>query len=134
MAVDSDVIEALAVVLEDLQMGPKSPIPARTIKTLSALSMRGSRLRIDLEASRTLGVPLVTVFEPPSDTEFLAPLTPRQRQVARLIIDGKSNRDIADTCGISVATVKDHVHAVLQRLNLPSRRAVMAASRATERY
>ncbi|MEM8703047.1 MAG: helix-turn-helix transcriptional regulator [Pseudomonadota bacterium] len=134
MAVDSDVIEALAVVLEDLQMGPKSPIPARTIKTLSALSMRGSRLRIDLEASRTLGVPLVTVFETPSDTEFLAPLTPRQRQVARLIIDGKSNRDIADTCGISVATVKDHVHAVLQRLNLPSRRAVMAASRATERY
>lgn len=133
MPVDADVIEALAVVLEDLQKGRQSPIPPRTIEALSALSMRGSRLRVDLEASRTLGAPLVTVFERPSDTAFLEPLTPRQKEVARLLIDGKSNRDIAETCGISVATVKDHVHAVLQRLNLPSRGAVMAASRAAVR-
>lgn len=133
MTVDADVIEALAVVLEDLQKGPQSPIPPRTIEALSALAMDGRKLRVDLDASRTLGAPLVTVFEKPSDTQFLAPLTPRQKDVARLLIDGKSNRDIAETCGISVATVKDHVHAVLQRLNLPSRGAVMAASRAAAR-
>ncbi|MEL7526731.1 MAG: LuxR C-terminal-related transcriptional regulator [Pseudomonadota bacterium] len=133
MTVDADVIEALAVVLEDLQQGPQSPIPPRTIEALCALSAGGKRLRVDLAASRALGAPLVTVFERPSDTEFLAPLTPRQKQVALLIIEGKSNRDIAETCGISIATVKDHVHAVLQRLNLPSRGAVMAASRATRR-
>lgn len=133
MTVDADVIEALAVVLEDLQQGPQSPIPPHTIEALCALSTGGKRLRVDLEASRALGAPLVTVYEKPMDTEFLAPLTARQKQVARLIIEGKSNRDIAETCGISVATVKDHVHAVLQRLNLPSRSAVMAASRATGR-
>ncbi|WP_420333468.1 helix-turn-helix transcriptional regulator [Roseibium sp.] len=133
MTVDADAIEALAVVLEDLQEGRHSPIPPRTIKALSGLSMGGRRLRLDLEASRMLGAPLITVFETPCDTAFLSPLTPRQKEVARLLIDGKSNRDIAETCGISVATVKDHVHAVLQRLNLPSRGAVMAAARAAAR-
>ena len=92
-------------------------------------AVQGKKLKIDLDASHTLGAPLVTVFETPSDTEFLEPLTPRQKEIALLLIDGKSNRDIAETCGISVATVKDHVHAILQRLNLPSRSAVMAASR-----
>ncbi|WP_421984321.1 helix-turn-helix transcriptional regulator [Roseibium sp.] len=129
MTVDAEVIEALAVVLEDLQKGPQAPVPTRTIKALSALSTGGRRLRVDLDASRTLGAPLVTVFEKPSVTALLAPLTPRQKEIALLVIEGKSNRDIAETCGISIATVKDHVHAVLQRLNLPSRGAVMAASR-----
>jgi|GEM_PF-2077079 len=129
MSVDPDVIEALSTVLKDLQDAPQAPIPPSVLKELVPLTGCGTRLKIDLDASRAIGAPLVTVFAQPSDEQLLAPLTPRQRQVAQQIIAGKSNREIADAFGISLATVKDHVHAVLQRLKLPSRRAVMAAAR-----
>jgi DNA-binding NarL/FixJ family response regulator len=131
MSVEPELIEALATVLKDLQTAPHAPVPVSVLEALAPLAGQGAKLKIDLEASRTIGAPLVTVVEKPSDAALLAALTPRQKQVARLLIQGKSNRQIAEEFGISIATVKDHVHAVLQRLNLPSRRAVMAASQAT---
>ncbi|MBG6146439.1 DNA-binding NarL/FixJ family response regulator [Labrenzia sp. EL_142] len=133
MSVEPEVIEALTAVLKDLRETAPAPVPAAVLELLAPLAIRGTKLTIDLDASRTIGAPLVTVVEKPSDTEFLAPLTPRQKQVTMLVIQGKSNRQIAEEFGISIATVKDHVHAVLQRLNLPSRRAVMAASQAATR-
>lgn len=132
MSVDAEVVDALKNALDDLRETPQTPIPVSVIEALAPLAARGAKLKIDLEASRTIGAPLITIVGQGEDPGFLAPLTPRQREVARLIIAGKSNREIAKEFGISIATVKDHVHAVLQRLNLRSRRAVMAAARATQ--
>ncbi|MET1411852.1 LuxR C-terminal-related transcriptional regulator [Roseibium sp. HPY-6] len=132
MTVDAEVVDALKNALDDLRETPQTPIPVSVIEALAPLAERGAKLKIDLEASRTIGAPLITVVREGGDPAFLALLTPRQKEVARLIIAGKSNREIAKEFGISVATVKDHVHAVLQRLNLPSRRAVMTAARATQ--
>lgn len=53
-------------------------------------------------------------------------LTPRETQVVALLRRGMSNKRIATTLGISVATVKNHVHRVLQKLDL-SRRSEVAA-------
>jgi len=52
-------------------------------------------------------------------------LTIRQQEVSRLVAGGHSNKEIADTCGISIATVKNHVHHILRKLNF-QRRAQIA--------
>ena len=53
----------------------------------------------------------------------LAPskLSPREVCVARLLRRGLSNKEIARDLDISVATVKHHVHSILDKLGLPGR-------------
>jgi DNA-binding CsgD family transcriptional regulator len=51
----------------------------------------------------------------------LATLTRRQRQVLYLIADGKSNLEIAHKLECSLNTVKRHVAALLQKLNVKNR-------------
>lgn len=59
-------------------------------------------------------------------------LTPRQRDVLALLAQGLSNKKIGDTLGLSEATVKQHVSAVLKTLNVANRmQAVIAARRLT---
>lgn len=52
-------------------------------------------------------------------------LTRRERQVASLVENGLSNKEIAGTLNISPATVKNHVHIILDKLNLPRRRLIV---------
>lgn len=62
-------------------------------------------------------------------------LTRREREIASLVEEGLSNKEIACTLNISPATVKNHVHMILDKLNLPRRRMIMlapAAQRARE--
>ncbi|HBB73201.1 MAG TPA: DNA-binding response regulator [Planctomycetaceae bacterium] len=49
------------------------------------------------------------------------PLTPRELQTLRLIAMGLSNREIADTMGISIETVKEHVQNMLRKTSLHDR-------------
>jgi DNA-binding NarL/FixJ family response regulator len=60
----------------------------------------------------------MTAVTPPSGWEEL---TPREREVLRLIAHGASNREIAQTLHISEGTVKNHVTNILSRLNLRDR-------------
>ncbi|MES1990032.1 MAG: response regulator transcription factor [Pseudomonadota bacterium] len=48
-------------------------------------------------------------------------LTPRQNEVLVELGKGRSNQEIASELGISVATVKLHVNAILQALNVRNR-------------
>ena len=50
-----------------------------------------------------------------------SPLTARERQVADLIDRGLSNKEIARHLGIEVATVKHHIHHVLEKLHVTTR-------------
>lgn len=51
----------------------------------------------------------------------LTTLSPREREVATLARDGRSNRDIADALGLSVRTVENHMSAVLRKLGFTRR-------------
>jgi non-specific serine/threonine protein kinase len=53
-------------------------------------------------------------------------LTGRERDVARLLADGRSNREIADTLVISEGTVEVHVKHILSKLGMRSRSQVAA--------
>jgi DNA-binding NarL/FixJ family response regulator len=61
-----------------------------------------------------------------------SPLTSREREVADLIDRGFSNKDIARELHIEVATVKNHVHRVLEKLGV--HRRAQAAARIRARY
>lgn len=58
-------------------------------------------------------------------------LTPREREVAGLIGDGLSNKEIARHLCIEVPTVKNHVHNVLKKLEV-ARRGQAAAHLRTD--
>jgi two-component system nitrate/nitrite response regulator NarL len=52
------------------------------------------------------------------------PLTPREVEIARLLGQGAANKEIAVELHLSVATIKNHVHSVLRKLQLGSRAQV----------
>lgn len=58
--------------------------------------------------------------------EPLPSLTFREREILALVQQGRSNKEIARRLAISSATVKNHVHNILQKLQV-SRRAQAAA-------
>ena len=60
----------------------------------------------------------------------MASLTPQQSRVLSMIAQGLLNKQIAYELGVSEATVKAHVSAVLQKLNVDSRtQAVIVVSK-----
>lgn len=62
-----------------------------------------------------------TPTQSPAVPSSLAELTPREKEVLRLIATGASNREIAQQLYISEGTVKNHVTNILNRLNLRDR-------------
>ena len=59
----------------------------------------------------------------------LVQLTRREQQLARLVCDGRSNQEIADESGLSLETVKKHLHSVFRKLEVSSRSRLMALMR-----
>ena len=54
------------------------------------------------------------------------PLTPREREVLRLVADGQPNKQIARTLGISEPTVKFHVTSIFNKLGADNRAQAVA--------
>ncbi len=53
-------------------------------------------------------------------------LTEREREVLNLVVQGRSNQQIADAMVISVATVKAHISSILSKLQVSSRAEAIA--------
>lgn len=51
----------------------------------------------------------------------IARLTQREREVAQLACEGRSNKEIAQNACLSLPTVKKHLHSVFRKLAVPSR-------------
>jgi two-component system nitrate/nitrite response regulator NarL len=59
-------------------------------------------------------------------------LTSRERQIVELIAEGLSNKEIAQRLCIEVATVKNHVHNILEKLKVSRRGEAAARMRVVE--
>jgi ATP/maltotriose-dependent transcriptional regulator MalT len=79
---------------------------------------------------RALGATVIPRGPAPATKSNPAGLTNRQVDVLRLMAKGMTNAEIAEELVVSVRTVDHHVAAVLEKLQVPSRRA--AAERAAE--
>ncbi|MEZ4532534.1 MAG: LuxR C-terminal-related transcriptional regulator [Thermomicrobiales bacterium] len=96
----------------------------------------GARLTLDatfVEAERT-----ITQQERPDavdqPADLLAQLSPREREVLDLLVDGLTDREIADRLFISRSTASRHVEAILRKLGVPTRTsAAVVAIRARDR-
>jgi two-component system, NarL family, response regulator DegU len=67
---------------------------------------------------------------PDADFPIFTPLSDREIEVLERIAAGGSNKDIADTLGISTQTVKNHISSILRKLSLNDRtQAVLYALR-----
>ena len=97
-------------------------LPLQELSALAGLPPHAG-ITIDFEATEELGHPLVVLREN-AFPDVLKKLSPREREVSRLVALGLNNKDIADRLHISLGTVKDHVHhpAALSRSRRSLRR------------
>ncbi|MGA0567727.1 response regulator [Rathayibacter sp. KR2-224] len=124
-----------AYVYEALRAGASGFLlkDARPAKLLDAVRTvaRGEAL-IDPGATRALIGEFGTRIRPPlADQRAAATLTAREREVLRLLPDGRSNAEIADALVVTRETVKTYVSRLLLKLGLRDRvQAVVYAYRA----
>lgn len=128
-AIVSDVAERLRRPIDEL----RSLIEAHEGGSLAA-AIRQS-LESCLEALRAVGVDAVARGAETARAQAqarrvgaigAAALTQRQREVMRLLGEGRSNKEIAQRLGISPGTVRLHVAAVLKAMRAKSRRELRA--------
>jgi DNA-binding CsgD family transcriptional regulator len=62
----------------------------------------------------------------------LTVLTDRRSQVATLASQGLSNRQIAEKLGVSEGTVKIHLHAIYEKLDIHTRAELKSALKSSE--
>ena len=118
-----------AVIRRCMDFGASGFIP----KTLGAEAMRGA---IAAVLAGGIWTPPDVNFESAADAgtaelvQRLATLTPQQVRVLMMLSEGLLNKQIAYELGVSEATVKAHVSAILQKLGVESRtQAVIAAAK-----
>jgi len=118
-----------AVIRRCMDFGASGFIP----KTLSAERMRaaiGSVLDGGVWTPPDVDMSASADKETDDVLARLATLTPQQMRVLMMLSEGLLNKQIAYELGVSEATVKAHVSAILQKLAVESRtQAVIAASK-----
>ncbi len=86
-------------------------------------SRRGNRLRDRFVAELAMEINSNKLIDDDSDS-----LSPREREILRHIVQGRSNREICEEMLISINTVKFHVKNVYEKLGVSDRKEAVNAS------
>ncbi len=133
---DREEAETVKNALQALENCVPSAGMWEALPALSRLTETGHDIVIDFGATAVIGTPVVIAAERTErskrGSDILKCLTVRQKDVAHCMARGLSNKQIAHALSISVATTKDHVHAVLKKLELNSRNQVAALLHQTD--
>jgi DNA-binding CsgD family transcriptional regulator len=89
-------------------------------------SVRSAPLRRGDRIVGVFGLAVPLRRDEPADDDIVTggdgrPLTPRQKEVLRLLADGSSTDAIATRLGVSVETARNHIRALLRKLGVHSR-------------
>jgi DNA-binding NarL/FixJ family response regulator len=118
-----------AVIRRCMEFGASGFIP----KTLGIEAMRAAVARVlqgEVWTPPDVDLTLKADAETAATIARLSTLTPQQVRVLMMLSGGLLNKQIAHELGVSEATVKAHVSAILQKLGVESRtQAVLAAAR-----
>jgi DNA-binding CsgD family transcriptional regulator len=131
LVIDGEVAGALFMATVQDQ-GPFDPIQVERFDTMCragslALTTMRDRERLWCQAynatAANLSRPRSDLRRPQIEAErsAISALPPRARQVARLLCEGRPNKAIASQLGISVHTVKEHVHNLRSRFGADNR-------------
>lgn len=88
---------------------------------VTILAAKRGELRCSAKVAGALFRHLSSVKTKTHATDQLQMLSPRERQILHLMEEGLSNKEISRSLGIEVATVKNHVHHVLEKLSVRRR-------------
>ena len=72
---------------------------------------------------------LAGLLREPEPAASLPPLSSRENEILALVAEGRANKEIARQLGISAATVKNHMHNILQKLQVSRRGEAIARLR-----
>ncbi|MGH3121986.1 MAG: helix-turn-helix domain-containing protein, partial [Streptosporangiaceae bacterium] len=86
-------------------------------------------IRVARRKMRTLGIRSIPAGPRSATRAHPMGLTRREHEVLDLIVDGRTNAEIAGQLFISAKTVDHHVSAVLAKLGVPDRNAARQAAR-----
>jgi DNA-binding NarL/FixJ family response regulator len=92
--------------------------PAEIITAIKQLDAGGAPMSIEVARQ------VVTSFHgsgPQHESPALATLTRRERQILALLAKGGSAKEIAAVAGVSLGTVRVHLHAIYQKLGVDNR-------------
>jgi DNA-binding CsgD family transcriptional regulator len=103
---------------------PRSPHLRATLhlKQLKSVGVAQPHFLIECEDLRRQAAPRAASSRLP----HMVQLTSREQEVARLVCEGRSNQEIADDAGLSLPTVKKHVHGIFRKLEVTSRSQLVA--------
>lgn len=113
-------------------------VPLSLLELLLSRSLGDTIRPLSLEYLFYLGINVVVLIsslrslgKDPTSTSAFGPiqestwtrfsLTPREREMATLIAQGQSNKEIASNLGISEATVRTHIYNLFQKVGAQSR-------------
>ncbi len=97
-----------------LRAGPEDVTRARSLATESA--RQAEKLGMP-----PIGAKAARLIERLDTTGTAPPLTRREREVAELVAQGLTNREIAARLYLSERTAQNHVQHILDKLDLPNR-------------
>lgn len=117
-------LQRLRDLMLDVQPSAGEGLPHPQIASLASALEGVGAVTIDYAAVAHLGHPIVVVRDAPT---ALAGLSARETEVAQLVAEGLTNKEIARRLCISLATTKEHVHNILGKTGLPNRAAIAAA-------
>jgi DNA-binding NarL/FixJ family response regulator len=90
----------------------------KAIRTVQQGAMWVSRHVFSMFIERLGGPGQRTVYR------CVADLTPREKQVLEMLVQGRSNREIGEPLGIRLRTVKAHIAKLLRKIGVPNRIAL----------
>ena len=94
------------------------------IHTIRTVNSGGMLVKTSLLREAVLGLAHATTGQSgkkPAGTGAPNGLTPRERDVLRLVIEGRSNKEIGRVLSISEGTAKKHVQTILSKLGVSDR-------------
>jgi DNA-binding CsgD family transcriptional regulator/PAS domain-containing protein len=125
--VPADLLAAARKMREDMELRARANEPLPAVAAATITCPRDRALSATLEAIHLGAAPLtpptflVRFATGPSRTAALHRLTEREQELALLLCEGASNKELATTLGKSEHTVKNQLKAVFRKLGVRSR-------------